>query len=340
MHEIIRSPTSNYLPLAKKWLQECIGKHENCVKAVQQVLPTRLICLEGNNVCLIYTTPGVHLKYATLSYSWGSIKFIRLLKENFYDLQKHIPESQLTKTFSDAIHITRSLGLEYIWIDSLCIIQDDIEDWRRVAPQMSRVYGGSTINIAASSSLDGNGGCIYDDADIRSTRKAFRYRLKMKDERPWELLPLRLYQNCTIFTHLASRAWCFQERLLAPRTLHFSKTDMFWECYEKDACGLYPNGLPQCLCEHRRYQKKAPLASIWFEIMEMYSAAKLTVASDKLIALSGLAYAVQTETGDDYVAGMWRKDLESQLLWRSYGDGLWRPLPRRAQPYRAPTVRT
>jgi len=335
----MRPSTSNYLPIAKNWLKECIDKHEHCVKPDRQVLPTRLLCLSGDSIRLIHIAkiPGIQLQYATLSHSWGSIEFFKLSKENLKDLQECVPENELTKTFHDAVYITRSLGLEYLWIDSLCIIQDDDQDWLRESALMSSVYGGSTINIAAADSLDGNGGCLYDDMATRTKRKAFRYRLRMpglQDERPWELAPIYLYPHCTSWSHLASRAWALQERLLAPRTLQFSKTDMLWECHEKDACSLFPDRLPQSLCTHHTYRDRKSLASIWHLLVNLYSAAKLTRYSDKLVALSGLAHAVQSETGDEYVAGMWRKDLEVQLLWTvPYERDV--PGPR---PYQAPTV--
>ncbi|RDL36182.1 uncharacterized protein BP5553_06794 [Venustampulla echinocandica] len=314
-YEIMRPSTSNYLPMAKDWLKECIDKHEHCIKPNRQVLPTRLLCLGGDSIRYMY----------------------QMFKAFNYNLQKCVPENELTKTFRDAIYITRSLGLEYLWIDSLCIIQDDDQDWLRESALMSGVYGGSTINIAAADSIDGNGGCLYDDMAIRTQRKAFRYRLRMpglQDKRPWELSPIYLYPYCTSWSHLSSRAWTLQERFLAPRTLHFSRTDMLWECHEKEACSLFPDRLPQDLLFHQTYRKRASLASIWHLLVNLYSAAKLTRYSDKLVALSGLAQAVESETGDKYAAGMWRKDLEIQLLWYSLGEEVLFPRP----PYQAPTV--
>ncbi len=340
MHEIIRPSTANYLPLAKAWLQRCTDKHEHCVKPDRQILPTRLLCLGEDKIRLIHTVKntGTQMQYATLSHAWGSLKFFRLEKETLTDLQECVPEKQLTKTFRHAIHITRSLGLEYLWIDSLCIIQDDEQDWLRESDLMSSVYGGSAINIAAADSLDGDGGCLYhyDDITTRTMRKAFRYRLMMadlQDERPWELAPINLFTRCTSWSHLANRAWAIQERFLAPRTLHFSQTDMFWECHEEGICSLFPEGLSQSRSDKDTYRTRASLASSWHKIVGLYSGASLTRYSDKLVALSGLASAVQIETGDEYVAGMWRKDLEAQLLWKIYG--IMEPRPR---PYRAPTV--
>jgi hypothetical protein len=337
---IKRPSTSNYLPMAKLWLKECVEKHEHCSKADSQVLPTRLLCVSGDRIRLIHSVnfAGTRLPYATLSHCWGSIEFFKLCQENLQDLQECVPETELTNTFCDAIYITRSLGLEYLWIDSLCIIQDDEQDWQKESALMNRVYGGSTINIAAASSFDGNGGCLYSDVAPRERQKAFRYCLKMpglQEDRIWELAPVYLYPHCTSWSHLASRAWALQERLLAPRTLHFSRTDLLWECKEKESCTLYPERLPRNLCDHQSYWDRASLASNWPLVVTLYSGAKLTKYSDKLVALSGLAHAVQRESGDQYVAGLWRKDLEYNLLWTIYLDDR---IISRPQPYRAPTV--
>ena len=100
-------------------------------------------------------------QYATLSHCWDNIELFQLKRENFGSLRKCIPRNLLCKTFQDAIRIAQGLGLEYLWIDSLCIIQDDIEDWRKELASVSKVYGFSTINIAAPGAINGNVGCFF-----------------------------------------------------------------------------------------------------------------------------------------------------------------------------------
>ncbi|KAF4633388.1 hypothetical protein G7Y89_g4725 [Cudoniella acicularis] len=189
--------------VAKNWLKECVDKHDHCGQAGSQVLPTRLLCLRENRIYLIHTVqnPGTQLQYATLSHCWGAIDFFKLCQDNFQDLQECVPEKELTGTFRDAVYVTRYLGLEYLWIDSICIIQDDEQDWEREPALMSGVYGGSTINIAAANSLDGNGGCLYNDTDHAATIakcKAFRYRFRMpglQEDKIWELAPMVQYSR-------------------------------------------------------------------------------------------------------------------------------------------------
>src|SRR4051812_13673725 len=111
-------------------------------------VPSRLIYI-GPGTLQLQTFPNSRrthsMKYVTLSHCWGTIEILRLLKENFQSLKKEIIVADLTKTFQDAIWIAQSLGFQYIWIDSLCIIQDDEEDWRRESILMSSVYSNSSL---------------------------------------------------------------------------------------------------------------------------------------------------------------------------------------------------
>lgn len=137
-----------------------------------------------------------------------------------------IPEEDLRKTFRHAILITQKLGLRYLWIDSLCITQDSPLDWDKESSLMASVYGGSTINIAAAGAKDGSWGCFLKPAvfvgkvHVTGTRDGIR--------KAWDIATTLHYSSVTQ-SHLSTRAWAFQERILAPRTLHFTDTELFWE---------------------------------------------------------------------------------------------------------------
>jgi hypothetical protein len=123
---------------------------------------------------------------------------------------------------------------------------------------------------------------------------------------------------------LAERGWAFQERFLAPRTLHFTKSQLYWECRQKMACetqqqGLRPNG-PISTVLHGLLKRNA-LDEIWSTAIRLYSRCKLTFAKDKLVAISGVARWLHAQTGDEYCAGLWRSNLKSQLLWRNVATG-------------------
>lgn len=117
------------------------------------------------------------------------------------------------------------------------------------------------------------------------------------------------------------------------KNLHFTSTQVFWECFENVACEVFPKGFPEQRSDIEKYfDKKHFVGSMWPEVVELYSKCKLTYSSDKMVAISGLAQHIELQTNREYVAGLWREGLESQLCWR-------RRDPRQQRPpvYRAPT---
>lgn len=125
-------------------------------------MPTRLLSIRYNPIRLCSSNTRQERNYAPLIHCWGSKPeiLLKLTEENIDELHQSIPLQRLSRTFKEAIYIALELGLDYIWIDSLCIIQDDAEDWRRESTLMGQVYGNSFINIAASSAIDGSYGCF------------------------------------------------------------------------------------------------------------------------------------------------------------------------------------
>jgi hypothetical protein len=150
-----------------------------------------------------------------------------------------IPEGKLTRTFRDAIHITRFLDLRYLWIDALCIIQLSKLDWQIEAALMSSVYGGSSSNIAVAGATDGTKGCSLNPLASVAT-----CRSNLRKNAVWDIGPDAFYDS-VVKSPLASRAWCLQERLLSPRTLHFSKMELFSECQHCNASESFPDRHPQ-----------------------------------------------------------------------------------------------
>ncbi|KAH9210485.1 hypothetical protein DL95DRAFT_258640, partial [Leptodontidium sp. 2 PMI_412] len=183
-----------------------------------------------------------------------------------------IPDSTLSQTFRDAIDITRYLGLRYLWIDSLCIVQDDAEDWATESSLMSDVYSGSHINLAASGAKDGSvGSYIIHPSDLVSS---------------------------LVDAPLSSRAWLMQERFLPLRTIYFTRKEIFWECCERFAC-----------------QKENLSMKAWAQLVQWYSTCKLTKQTDRLVAVSGIARAFESQLKYFYLCGLWRNNLEMQLCW-------------------------
>lgn len=307
------------LELAKRWFDACSDTHDACTTSQKEHsrLPTRLLDVGSKNLRLVITDDWERRpKYATLSHCWGNIDFVTLREELVESFMTAIRPEYLTKTFRDAVKITQSLGLRYLWVDALCIIQNSESDWEKESATMSSVYGGSTINIAASGAVDGNSGCFLKPEEYVGK---VHFTAAMEGRQiTWDIAPSVFYKSVSL-SPLASRAWSLQERLLPARTLFLSDTEMFWECKAKDACESFPEGSPHFFERHIYHLEKKPLSHSWDTLVTTYTLGKLTFSHDKLVAISGIARAVQQETHDQYLAGLWRKDIEFQLRWCPQG---------------------
>lgn len=120
------------LRLAKKWLAMCWINHPNCFQATIPQMPTRLIDVgpPDGSISPRLCTPSIRSRYLTLSHCWGPFRIATTTTRNFDERCKAIAMGSLSKTFQDAILVTRQFGMRYIWIDSLCIIQDSAKDWQ------------------------------------------------------------------------------------------------------------------------------------------------------------------------------------------------------------------
>ncbi|KAI5790529.1 heterokaryon incompatibility protein-domain-containing protein [Pyronema domesticum] len=315
-------------PLAREWLKQCLQKHPNCTEAARLATgrPTRLIDV-GNDtgidprvVHMEYRNKSSELEYLTLSHCWGGATILRLLTDNIDSLAAGIPMSTLPKTFQDAIIITRNLGYRYIWIDSLCIIQDSLSDWRGCSASMGEIYGGSVCTIAALTARNSHdGGCFFDHARhplfFRPCQITAGYWVEgntnIATDLRTGLLPMPLH----------TRAWVVQERILAPRTLYYGSNGLAWECVECSATEAVPAGelsrfSPKTLF-FGQWQLNNPnqYYDDWTGIQAAYTLCLLTKFEDRLVAISGVIKRLETLTGWKNSWGMWHERLLLDLLW-------------------------
>lgn len=276
-------------------------------------------------------------RYSTLSYCWGGLEFLKTRKDNLDALLINIPVNHLPRTFRDAIETTRALAVDYIWIDSLCIIQDDVLDWREELSHMCEVYGGSYINIAAYSAINPDQGAFTKPDHFVD---AFQTLVSISEQRyaydfhhPW-----RSYHHAVEDSHLSTRAWTLQEKLLPVRTIYIGDRGAVWECRTGAKMESLPHrteqvsrwGMPTLTFSYPGEDRK-PWNTAWASIMRAYSSAYLTMSCDKLPALSGIARHFSNVTQCGYLAGMWQDGtFVAQLCWR-----VWDPRPR--PEWRAPS---
>ena len=337
--------------MIKDWIEDCVCHHSDyCTihRARNSRPPTRLLHIQNSggtfhvNLCL-GSEIGLSTPYATLSHVWGSGAPIKLLRKHVLEFKQGIPFVTLPPTFADAIQLTDALGLSYLWIDSLCIIQDDLSDWEAESTAMCDVYRGSTINIAASASVDCKGGLFRQRNPVSVTPCVIR----MRDN--YCALACKSIKTTPLAREpLSGRAWAVQERLLAPRTVHFTTNSVYFECHSRFASDIDPmdrhvvrkvpldegnNWAANDWLGSRGELNKDFLLRQWTKVVEIFSVAQLTHESDKLIAIAGLAQFFQglcPNPNTTYVAGLWSLDLEYWLLWRTKFSSRGSQRPRNA----------
>jgi hypothetical protein len=341
---------------AKGWLENCIETHPTCGNGSEQPAPTRLLDVspeDGSDVKLI-EAGGTLCRYATLSHCWGQTEAITTTVNSLEAHKTGIAWSDLCLTFQEAIIVTRNLGLKYIWIDSLCIIQDDEVDWRKEAMQMASIYEFSHITISATLSKDHDGGCF---SKLSREFEAHRVSISAADGELTLYFRLML-PHCPYIIQsveqamefpVIDRGWVYQERLLSPRVLHFYTNEIAWECNTVNRCEcLNPTAssnqskralATQTNMNQIRNPKEshthslhpsgdlANLALRWHEIVKEYSGLKITYEKDALPALAGLARQMMRyrEEGEKYFAGLWSRTFFYDMLWSAEDDRASRP---------------
>ena len=354
---------------AIEWIKDCVLNHAECSEAQFSTpfFPTRVLDVSDHHGFVKLVISGKsHLgsKYLSLSHCWGSSPMVFSTLDSLPRFIAGIDTSTLPPTFRDAIIITRRLGYKYLWIDSLCIIQDSVQDWLQESSIMGRIYKFSECTISATASANSNGGCFAtrDPLQIQPCRTTGNVlHPENQDEVIYVYDHRTDYWRQLYLAPLSSRGWCLQERLLSPRVLHYMSDQLFWECRQFDACEAFPQGIDVEFNSYsaagvtnvKRVFKSLELGAHvskddeglimygatsytdWQHILETYSNTNLTKRTDKLIAIAGLAQEWAARTQDTYLAGLWKDDIHRQLLWHS--QLLEEPLRKRCIPYRAPT---
>ncbi|KAE9369738.1 HET-domain-containing protein [Stipitochalara longipes BDJ] len=361
-HEITASTDSESIAsLVQHWLSDCQANHPGCNRNadVQRVLPLRVIdvgkigepfvCLSVSELSLGYGS------YMTLSHCWGDSDIMKLTVENETTLREGFAIKNLPKTFREAIQFTRALLVKYLWIDSLCILQDSLEDWRHQSALMGEIYRNCFCNLAATSSSNSQGGIFVErDPDLI---RPLSLEIMSKNghdglerQERYYLWDSSLWRDHVELAPLNRRGWVLQERLLAPRVVHFSKY-IFWECKSLVSCEIMPTGEPfdfqldynsfytrflqiiekVSAQEHETTDEKTKLTQaahhLWWDLVLTYSRCALSKDEDILVAISGIANIMENNLKDQYIGGLWRSTLLKDLLWSSRTPSSVRPFP-------------
>ncbi|ORY17228.1 heterokaryon incompatibility protein-domain-containing protein [Clohesyomyces aquaticus] len=236
-NDVDRSSSSSCLTALKTKLSDCVNMHEQCQEISDGWIPTRLIdIIEYSSSCMARVVhrdaaardqPYEALRYLTLSHMWGKYDFLVLTTSNFHQLSWEFPVSQLPRTFRDAITVACRLGLRYLWIDSLCILQDSKDDWSVESGLMHKVYMNVFCNIASSLSQCPEEGLFWERNSALAGSFTVQFQLGHYNQ---EFdVDLDLQETTLRHSPLYKRGWVLQESCLSPRTIHFSRFPAF-EC--------------------------------------------------------------------------------------------------------------
>ncbi|KAF2118807.1 heterokaryon incompatibility protein-domain-containing protein [Lophiotrema nucula] len=328
---------------AKLMIEHCEKEHPKCRREASNTyrLPTRVVDVgSATQSPFLKETQTDAGKWVTLSYCWGGSQSLVLRSETYDILKKGIDMAMLPKTVSDAILATRQLGIQYLWVDALCILQDSLQDWNIESMNMHRIYGESWATIAAKEAASSRVGLFLPARHLAppcrllyQTREFLVGEVVLSLEETQSHLPL--------FT----RGWTLQERLLSPRVILWSPSSYSMECQSVEdqsenheyRLEFRRRRLPDILMntspsKPKRYTfwedevfrakqridnlvRAVTLYNCWVTILQDFWNRDLTYPTDRLAALAGIAQRFQRVTGDEYLGGLWRSQIQTCLSW-------------------------
>lgn len=347
--------------MLNRWLQNSLAKQPGAIYSqlpdariapVEETdLPTRILDLMPDGyirqvgrvpdapwspvIRLVVPAPGAKGRYLTLSHRWQKTQSLKLTRSNLNQLRTGISLNDLPQTFHDAAKVAMELGYRYLWIDALCIIQDDHQDWLDESKRMCTVYHNSCCTIAAHTS---NG--LFSRFPAK---QSFRTNVKSIWNRSSSSPSLDKEEESKTYSVLNSRGWVFQERILSKRILHFvpslssSRTGAV-EVFFEDASGIFTDStkgiydpqryyLPFQSANHPLLEDMKPnleevieKSTQWYRLVERYTRCELTFETDRLPAVAGLAsyyHDLNPDRGTtgEYIYGLWTGSLHQGLLW-------------------------
>lgn len=250
----------------------------------------------------------------------------RTMSSNLESRFISIDADSLPQTYLHAIEVTNALHVQYLWIDSLCILQDDDKDWERESSSMNSIFHSSHCTIAANVAEDKSNGLFRS---VNVDNDFIEFRCAAADGTSKRVRALRHqkgWQDMYESGPLRKRGWALEERELSPRILHFTSTEVLWECRTlKASQGLPTTDISDKLkLENRRFLDsigglgERNIFDMWYSTLVDYTSRQLTKEEDMFPALSGLAKIFNEYTNSEYVAGLWAGDLRRSLAWASH----------------------
>ncbi|KAL2802428.1 heterokaryon incompatibility protein-domain-containing protein [Aspergillus granulosus] len=301
----------------KGWLERCSTAHsEECSvsrsrtreRGDDHYLKT-LRVIDTTSGCLV--PAPTDCRYFALSYMWGNVAQVLLLRENQSQLMQpggvFAVRDKLPLTIQDAITFLQQIGERYLWVDSLCLIQDDMQDLSSGIAVMNLVYRGATATIIAASGCDANAGLPGVRPDSRSINQC------VEEISPGvRMVVLRDVEMDLRKSTYRTRAWTFQEEVLSGRRIVFVNNSVFYTCargtFREDSRAdpffeSEKHGLAQSLIQIALDAESPPLAT-YETLVFYYTERQLTNDGDAINAFAGMMRVVQERLATPFLHGL------------------------------------
>ncbi|KAI1310418.1 heterokaryon incompatibility protein-domain-containing protein [Xylaria venustula] len=330
------------------WLSNCQANHK--CKTMHGVMPTRLIEITDTsgaiNLRLRRTEEVGHVPFAALSYCWGGEQPMKCVSSNIVSYGTAIPFEMQSQTIKDAIKVCQDMGFQYLWIDALCIIQDDFNDKSIEIAKMTSIYGAATFTIVAARSSSATEGFLGERFPGPRESAVLSYRCI--DGQLGSITLVKLGTEFESAEPIDERGWTLQERLLSTRIIEFGSRQTRWICPETRSSGFSLEGFTDGWRRDVNYNSKRREEALdldniraarstldfygrprnsqfkkyrkaiehWEKICNTFTERALTLSSDRALAISGIAQIFAELSGDQYIAGLWKSNFHSGLLWK------------------------
>lgn len=369
-----RGPFSDLSPeVLRDFLPDCRNRHDVCNNSMDARMPTYLVEILDDPTSasdpalrLVHQPSGVD--YAALSYCWGGDQRVKLTLSTIAEFTGAVQYSQLPKTLQDAVITAQMLGLKFLWIDALCIVQDDAVHTAREIAMMPSIYQNAYITIYAARARGADQGFLDDIVIPSPSSHSFRFSIRTPDE------PVSIGEDGEIngdyfipnivgsvicfcdpdesnfVNPIERRGWTFQEYLLSPRILDFGAYQTSYKCLALEMRNPVHESLDygidaERLNEFRWWfhhlsgsvdsEGRSAMPRHWEMTVALFAQREISNPRDRLQAISGVATVQGYHTGWTYLAGLWKENLSTELRWETRGQS-WEIKPRPAE-YRAPS---
>ncbi|KAK5675968.1 hypothetical protein LTS10_011257 [Elasticomyces elasticus] len=280
--------------------------------------------------------------YAALSYCWGGDQTFKTTKAKLEHFRNGRAASVLTRTISDALITTMRLGLRYIWVDSLCVIQDDEKDKACEVAQMAKINANATVTIVASRAQTAWDDFLGARPPLGARKPHAVFRLPCEAPNGLRSEIVLVGEEYEAVEPVEERGWTYQERVVSPRTLEFGTKRTFWSCSTLDNSSIAPSDgwsseTPHDMDRYRRVDRstlavmiaggytQSETCLLRHKLVAGFTARSLSFVDDRLPAIAAVTQRLVTHLRTRYLAGLWQSDFPFALLWEQYGSPLPRP---------------